>query len=221
MLEYRLARDSGRLPHEPDLGRSGTEHPEMSRFFHTLVIVGAGISAAACGGQSESHSGGEGAEGGGGSSGKGAGGAPASGGSATSGGTSAGTGGVILAGGTGGTGMTGAFPDPELPTSRWDCSNSYSGCADVLGVTAHELTGDCPVDETLPRSAADCASDELYTCMLAVTATGEPLLTNCNCTDRSDEDCGGCWSLKHYNGEPVSCTPSLKICECAYTGILR
>lgn len=232
----------------------------MSRFFHTLVIVGAGISAAACGGQSESHSGGEGADGGGGSGGTGAGGAAANGGSAASGGTgaggtaggggsggtiatggtggggagrggtsgsggsSAGTGGLVLGGGTGGTGMKGPFPEPELPTSQWDCTNSFTGCVGVLGVTAHQLTGDCPVDETFPKSAADCASDEIYTCMLAVTATGEALLVNCECMyggSAGDDRCLGCISLRHRNGEPVSCEPSLKICECAYTGILR
>jgi hypothetical protein len=57
--------------------------------------------------------------------------------------------------------------------------------------------------------------------MLAVTATGEPLLVNCDCTYAGADNCGGCRSLRNRDGAPVSCTPTLKICECAYTGILR
>jgi len=228
----------------------------MSRFFHTLVVAGAAISAAACGGKSESHDGGEGATGGaGGSGGTGLGGSAASGGTAAYGGTGggatagggssggtvpatggtgggggagrgggAGTGGLIVgggAGGTSGTGVIGPFPEPKFPTSQWDCTNSYMGCVGALGVTAHQLTGDCPVDESLPRSAAYCATDEIYSCMLAVTTLGEAVLVNCQCWTRYDDACAGCISLNHRNGEPVSCTDSLKICECAYTGILR
>jgi hypothetical protein len=95
------------------------------------------------------------------------------------------------------------------------------GCVPALGVTAHQLTGDCPLDGTLPRSAADCATDEIYSCMLAVTTLGEAILVNCQCWTGGEYACLGCSSLNHRNGNPVSCTPSLKICECAYTGILR
>jgi len=244
----------------------------MSRFFHTLVVVGAAISAAACGGKSESQGVGEGANGGAsGSGGTGTGGNAASGGSSASsgkggganggsanggsanggsgggdggtvsttggtggsghggtsgvGGSNAGTGGIDLGGGSGGKGgmsSTGPFPKPELPTSQWDCTNFYSGCVDALGVTAHQLTADCLVNDSLPKSAADCGVDEIYSCMLAVTVSGDPVLVNCDCWATGGEDaCLGCISLNHRNGEPVSCTPSLKICECAYTGILR
>jgi hypothetical protein len=234
----------------------------MSRFFHTLVVAGAAISAAACAGKSESHDGGEGAAGGaGGSGGMGVGGGAASGGkaagsgtggrgtagsggsggSAGSGGTTggtgagragrgggagvggggAGTGGLIIGAGTGGTGVTGPFPEPKFPTSQWDCSGSYTGCVEALGVSAHQLTGDCPIDATLAQSAADCATDEIFSCMLAVTPLGEALLVNCQCLAGGEDACVGCISLGHRNGVPVSCTPSLKICECAYTGILK
>ena len=231
----------------------------MSRFFHTLVVVGAAISAAACGGQSESHPGGEGATGGsGGSGGTGAGGDSASGGSAASSGSgdgarggssgtsgtgTGGSGGSILpitggtsgvggnggtsgtaAAGTGGMSTTGPFPEPELPTSQWNCRHSFVSrdCVETLGVTAHQLSEDCPIDETLPKSADYCATDEIYTCVLAVTVSGEPVLVNCDCWQYSiGYPCVGCSSLDLYNGAPVSCEPSLKICECAYTGILR
>jgi hypothetical protein len=181
----------------------------MSRFFHTLVVVGAGISAAACGGKSQSRDGDENAAGSGGTGAAGRAGNGATGGAETGGGA-----------GTGGMGTTGPFPEPQVPTSQWDCFNSFMGCVDALGVTAHRLTGSCPVDETRPTSAADCATDEIYSCMLAVSVSGEPLLVNCDCWP-AEFACDSCISLDSRNGAPVSCTPTLKICECAYTGILK
>jgi len=185
-----------------------------SRFFHALVVAGAAISAAACGGRSESTSGDDDA-------GNGAGG---------SGGTAAGGSGGV---GTGGSvGGTDAFPEPS-PTAQWDCSGAsrgepsdpvgpvHQGCVDVFGVTAERLLQDCPVDPTFPKSAADCTSTELFTCNLAVTVGGDPVLVNCTCEDQSRFGCQVCFALDRRNGPPVSCTPELKICECAYTGILR
>lgn len=180
-----------------------------SRFFHALVVVGAAVSATACGGRSENQPDGEATGGGAGDVG----------GSGTAAGSSnaSGAGG----GGTAGTGGRGPFPEPTLPTAQWDCRDSFSGCVDALGVTAHQLTGSCRVNESGPTSAADCPSGGILTCALAVTVSGEPVLVNCECWPGGESACGGCSSLNGRNGTPVSCTPELKICECAYTGILR
>jgi len=212
--------------------------PEVrgARFFHALVVVGAAVSATACGGRSEQRPSGEGAGGGtsgnggdaaatggtlandGSGSGSGAAGAGGAGSAAGEGGRAGAT---STAGGKAGAGGIGPFPEAELPTSQWDCASSYSGCVDALGVSAHQLTGSCPVDATRPKSAADCSADEIYSCELAVSVSGEPVLVNCWCQPGVGSPCAGCVSLNHRNGEPVSCAPSLKICECAYTGILR
>jgi len=219
-----------------------------SRFFHALVVVGAGISAAACGGKSEGTSGEDGASngtgGGGGTAASGAGttqggsGGSAAGGSTGgsmggTGGSAGGTGGSgSVLGGMGGTQPTGPFPDPG-PTAQWDCRGVVpseaggpsvplsDGCVDVLGVTAAHLVDDCPVNPMLAKSAAECTSAEIFTCRLAVTVDGASVLINCDCEMRYEDGCGYCTSLDQRYGDPVSCTPELKICECAYTGILR
>jgi hypothetical protein len=188
------------------------------RFFHALVVVGAAISAAACGGKSEGTSGDDTAGNGGGGTG------------GSLGGTG-GTGGDIVLGGMGGTQPTGSFPEPG-PTAQWDCSGNVpsepgvplaDGCFNVLGRTAASLTDDCPVDPTFPKSAAECTSDEIFTCILAVAVDGVPVLVNCTCETlfEGTNTCSYCTSLSRHYGPPASCTPELKICECAYTGILR
>jgi hypothetical protein len=166
------------------------------------------------------------------------GGASSGGGSATvTGGTSAGGSSATVTGGssatvTGGTGTMGGtagaagkpvgpLPEPG-PTAQWDCRQLTHDCTDVLGTTASVLMTDCPIDPTLPKSQADCESGELFTCNLAVTAGGSPVLVNCDCIEDAPGTCAGCYSLAWTTyGLPVSCSDSLKVCACAYTGILK
>ncbi|HEX6273095.1 MAG TPA: hypothetical protein VFZ53_08650 [Polyangiaceae bacterium] len=193
----------------------------MSRLFQALVVAGAAISASACGGKSSevANDDDDGNPMGGSSGASGA--APTGGASPTGG-----VGGAAPTGGMAGT-STGGTGGPVLPApgrgAQWDCSLATPdpACVSVLGTTASSIPEECPVDATRPRTAADCASGELFTCVLGVTPSSELLLVNCYCQPSSAYSCESCTNLAHLHGEPAFCDGVTKVCACAYTGILR
>jgi hypothetical protein len=93
----------------------------------------------------------------------------------------------------------------------------------MLGTTATVLTGDCVVDPTRPKTAADCSAVGLFSCSLAVNAAGEALLVNCECVPGNYScETYDCRALFNYrNGPPAACDGVSRVCECAYTGILK
>lgn len=188
----------------------------MSRLFHALVVAGAAISASAtaCGGKStESNSDGDDGSTGGKS---GAGGTDPTGGAAPTGGV----GSVAPTGGAAGSSGVGGLPEPGRG-AQWNCQPTSPECVEVLGTTASLIPDECPVDPTRPRTAADCAPGELFTCVLAVTPSSELLLVNCYCEEASSYSCDACSNLSFYHGAPAYCDGLRKVCACAYTGILR
>jgi len=206
----------------------------MSGFFQALVVGGAAISAAACGGQSAhavddpGGAGTSGLTGAGATGGVGAtGGAGAQGGAGSGGVSASGMGGlgaqagvgVIELGGQGGAGGVGPLPDLDA-TAQWNCTGVATGaCVDVLGTTALKLESDCAVDPLRPRSAADCGETQRFSCYLAVTAAGDLTLVNCVCQDGLD--CGICTNpVGRGYGPPAECAGGREVCACAYTGIL-
>jgi hypothetical protein len=205
----------------------------MARLFHALVVVGSGISAAACGGQSvaqEENDGGRAGNhgragaggagndaGGAGGAGNGAGGAGNGGlgGAGSSGAPSGGAGNGATSGdGTGGTGVV-------TPNPQWNCEGYYDVCEAVNGTTTARLTSPCPLEPDRPTSAEDCGDNQHFTCYQA-TLDGNLGLVNCECLDAYDNFCAWCTGIDHGAfGDPVSCDARTKVCGCAYTGILR
>ena len=180
----------------------------MSRLFHTLVVVGASLSIASCGGKSgRDRDGDEGSSGG----------AP-SGGSGGTGGT--GSGGVLIA--TGGVAATedgGALPD-QATLSQWSCAGLFDYCSVLDGQRAWLLRTHCPVDARRPREAADCAEDESYQCHRVSWRSEVALLVNCDCVSRPDAGCAECPTLQGPDYTPaVYCDESTTLCGCAVTGI--
>jgi hypothetical protein len=207
----------------------------MARLFNALVLTGAAISASACAGKSTRSEGEEAGAGGsagttGGDSGSPSGGT-ATGGSQNTGGvppTGGTTGGTIPTGGvstggsttTGGTAGVAGLPEPGS-RAQWNCEFLVPDrvCVDVLGTTATPIPDMCPVELDRPRSSADCAAGERFTCILAVTPSSELTLVNCRC-EPGDYTCYGCTNLSQLHGEPAYCDGVRKVCACAYTGIL-
>jgi hypothetical protein len=197
----------------------------VSRLFHTLVVAGAAISASACAGKSSRTDGdGDGGTSAGGGSGSGA---VAGNGGTTTGGTGPAGGGAGPAGGSAGSpgGNTGLGGLPEPGTrAQWNCEGlvTYNECVALPGTTATPIPESCPVETDRPRSEADCDAGAIFTCVLAVTPSSEPVLVNCHCdvVDASQR-CAACSNLEQRHGEPVYCDGVRKICACAYTGILR
>ena len=115
----------------------------------------------------------------------------------------------------------GGLPEPGS-RAQWNCSGLVPdrACVDVLGTTATPIPDSCPVEPERPRSAADCAAGELFTCVLAVTPSGELTLVNCYC-EPSPSSCSDCSNLSGLHGGSAYCDGVRKICACAYTGILR
>jgi hypothetical protein len=207
----------------------------MARLFNALVVVGSGISAAACGGQSVAQeendggragndgragAGGAGNDAGGasgaGTAGTGAGGAGNGGlGGAGSSGAASGAGNGAASGdGTGGTGSV-------TPNAQWNCSGYYDVCEAVNGTTAARLTSPCPLEPDRPTTAEDCGANQRLTCYQA-TLDGNLGLVNCECADTFDNFCSWCTGIDYgAYGDPASCDDQLKVCACAYTGILR
>jgi hypothetical protein len=218
----------------------------MSRLFHALVVVGAGVSTAHCGSRLiDTGDFGASGTGGGTKDGdgtpKGAGGVGPSAGGSTN--TGVGAAGTIVAGGGGGQGGggsagTGGIPFvpeggdatqglPDGPTvGQWDCSGSACatrptsiGLAGVL--TPREA---CPVDPSRPRGPNDCASNEFFECRAAEWTDGASIAVNCQCVPTVPVgDCNACEPLPGQRGllNPISCVFPRKLCPCtAYTGIL-
>jgi hypothetical protein len=222
----------------------------MSSFFHTLVVVGAGLSLANCAGKArgEEHAGG-GGNNGGGNSGAGGGGAgrptggTSSAGTVGSGGTAA-SGGSISIGGTvssGGSISTGGSVSsggsipfdggvevggmPGMPTTQVYCDPQSFDCTSTnLGdavVSAVALYEfSCVIDPSRPTSAADCGPGQEFRCMIAVFQE-QTLLVNCEC---SAANAGASCQCPEDAGciEAVNeiCTPGVSLCGCARTCIL-
>jgi hypothetical protein len=184
----------------------------VSRLFHTLVVVGAGLTTASCAGKSEHAPQGKGAGGdGAGSDGAGRGGAS---GHANAGGDAGdGSDGTLSVGGARNTG------DPELgPEAQWDCSAQFGACLANQGAFIGDRA--CPVDPTRPASAEDCADGELFSCFIAATSETESIMVNCSCAPAPGGPCEACvWP----DGRTVSsgtCSGDTRVCPCAVTGIL-
>jgi len=197
--------------------------PQRHRFFRAMVLMG-GSLAVGCGGTATAGSadpgggGGDGGSGGpGGSGGSGSGGAGGSGGPGGSGGF------VIDAGvGTGGSVARDGGPMPCVP-AQWDCSSASPSCSfDPMG---YELPQGCACDGTRPRSEAECAANESFTCLKAAYVAGEPLTNpvsfECSCVP-SQESCDLMCREAFDNGATyptcelgVDEPPSTVLCGCA------
>jgi hypothetical protein len=195
----------------------------MSRLFHAIVVMGAGVSVSSCGGQVAGAGDGDASAGGGG---RGANGTPGGGGSS---GTFMGTGGLGGAGGvTPPVVDAGVAPDAamELATvAQWDCTNN--ACATHAFengfINTLNITSPCAVDLARPRTAADCADGEWFQCTLAYL-DDQPIEVNCLCTPPSPT-CDLCAPQGPRPGafasSPFRCGAHTKLCSCpAYTGIL-
>lgn len=195
----------------------------MSRLFHALVVMGAGVSVSSCGGHLAGGDEPDASTGGG----AGAGGTHGAGGLGGSSGFSGigggGTGGSTGTGGTPGTigvpapfadaGVTTGDPLRPAPYAQYDCSTSSCVSYAAKG-GAYLITNPCSLDATRPKSAADCPGGLWFECTLALVGTGL-FAVNCQCTMR---DCSSC----DNGAPPLQCEGSAKLCPCfAYTGILK
>jgi hypothetical protein len=190
----------------------------VAKLFHSLVVLGAGISGAACGGTTTISSGGTPDH----AAGSGNGGAGAGGVRQSSGGRS-GVGGQLILIGTGGIGTGGSFDAGSLPDAgtlaQWACSPYLLECGSISssGLTSFLLRTACTVHPELPRSAADCRPSELFECYVA-SFQGREVLVNCDCTPKSDA--GECYCVSpRYEFIPAQCSDHSSLCGCAFTGI--
>lgn len=207
-----------------------SDQPSMSRFFHSLVVFGAGISLSGCGGKTtddRQHT----DQAAGGSSGFGSGGFASTGGSTQLGfgGTGGGAGGdstgIIIGTFQPADPPKDAGPIPDGATlAQWDCSDQAYGC-EYLGGMGGALVGlheACPVDESRPRTASDCSSAQWFECDAAIL-NGRQVAVTCRCTPRGDGGVGcndGCISLNTGQYQPsLLCVNHSKLCGCAVTGI--
>lgn len=203
----------------------------MSRFFHSLVVMGAAISASNCGGKAREGTlrNIDGVAGSGGSTG--AGGHSATGGARVGGfrgdggrasGGAMGSGGPLAAGGYAVDDAGGVFlPDPGT-LAQWSCEGLFAGCSySADAVSRRQLLNQaCPVDRIRPRSAADCPIDQVFQCRGAVwSSTQTPIAVECECVPASD---AGCFCQVPVYGEvPAVCTERERLCGCALTVILH
>jgi hypothetical protein len=146
-------------------------NPRIRSLFHTLVVVGASVSA--CGGKSaSSNDEGEatraGSGGVAGSGGAGAGGTPSVAGTPAVAGTPGGGG----AGAAGSGGAAGALPGALTceATTQWHC----------LNYTTNE---GCACDPSAPKSPADCESEFAFTCDGELYVMGGNALVGCSCLE--------------------------------------
>jgi hypothetical protein len=199
----------------------------MSRLFHTLVVFGAGAALSGCGGQTRDSTNIAGPNGGGAG---GAGGETGAGGISSSGGRIA-QGGNPATGGTVGTGGA-MLPDP--PTlAQWSCETLFQDCTSLNtagGTTmGFLLNSPCPIDPKRPRTPADCTG--WFECDLA-SFQGTSVAVDCHCVPVDPNGCNQpsglspCDALTsqpwyRLSRQTDSCVDPVKLCGCAYTGILR
>lgn len=124
------------------------------------------------------------------------------------------------------SGAAGGLPDPG-PSAQWNCEGVSGGCVSgtsgpYAGVgTALLVTKDCPVESNRPRQASDCGEGEEMLCHLAVDAEGKQKLINCECEPVDDAGCTQCVSITGQTVNALLCRDGIKVCPCAFTGILR
>lgn len=194
----------------------------MSGLFHTLVVYGAAVSLAGCGGnvssgtnQSGTPDGNEGRDGGN-SEGAGSGGAgssraaggvanagAASGGASSKGGASS-NGGVTLDPSSGGAPAAGGTPgaggliEPPNKLSDFDPRDlAQWDCSeqftDCSGGAFVIESPACPADTTRPRQPSDCSPDEWFECLRANTGpSSATVYVNCACVPMADGTCMPC-----------------------------
>jgi len=196
-----------------------------SRLFHTLVVVGAGVTVSSCGGKTQSEAAnGESSAGPGGN-------ATNTGGQAghkeinpvfTT--DTSGVGGgvivlddasIVLVGAGGGSVVIG-------PSSQWTCTTFEDQCTG-LEIDGSYLSAyapqSCSWDSTRPRSSAECAPEQWFACELASYA-GQVLPVNCACVPMGDAGC----DPADCRGDPrtrnlITCFDHSRLCGCAVTGI--
>ena len=123
-------------------------------------------------------------------------------------------------------GAGGAVLDPG-PSAQWNCEGLGATCqtgtsGPYAGLgTAVLLTKDCPVEANRPRQVSDCAEGEELLCHLAVDTEGKQKLVNCECEPVDDAGCTQCVSITGQTVGALGCRDGIKICPCAFTGILR
>jgi len=191
----------------------------VSRLFHSIVVVGAGLSASGCGSGEKTGSAGAG------------GGASGAGGNESAGGGVQTEGGIGINGSGGNHGETTVRLELEAGVdltglgtfSQWSCTVG-ARCTVVLVdsqnyLPAEALSEPCPSDMNRPRTAADCSGNEWFTCQLAVW-NEQPIAVNCACVAETDAGCDleGCYDSKL--GGFATCWEHSKLCGCAFTAIL-
>jgi hypothetical protein len=188
----------------------------VASLFHSLVVLGAGISGAACGGTTIA-SGGKldevaGTAGGGSRA------AGQNGGQSAitgNGGAGSGSGGALLIGGS--PPMEPLTPLPDAGTlAQWSCSTD--SCANASnGLRPFSFSQACPVDPQRPRTASECTDSEWFQCFVGAIG-GTEVLVNCSCVPKSDAGCV-CMSGDVGVQFPSQCADHNMLCGCAYTGI--
>jgi hypothetical protein len=195
----------------------------MSRLFHTLVVFGASAALSGCGGRTtdstdirDPHGGGAGGSGPGGT-----------GGDSSAGGVSS-NGGRVANGGNIGTGGT-MIPDPTF--AQWSCETLFQDCSQAPGsnIPTFLLDTPCPIDPKRPRDPHDCP--EWFECDVA-SFQGTLVTVDCHCVPVDPDGCqhpvglSACEALTsdtwyRLSRQTGSCIDPVKLCGCAYTGILR
>lgn len=113
------------------------------------------------------------------------------------------------------------------PSAQWNCEGMGTTCqtgtsGPYAGLgTALLLTKDCPVEADRPRQVSDCSEGEEMLCHLAVDTEGKQKLVNCECEPVDDAGCTQCVSITGQTVGALGCRDGIKICPCAFTGILR
>jgi hypothetical protein len=176
--------------------RHGITKPSMSRFFHALVVFGAGVSLSGCGGKTHTE------------------GLPdsGSGGSSATGGTdSSGSGGNSLA--SGGS-DSGSILDPAT-FAQWSCTGIDANCVydSAPPSVDMKLHAACPIDPKRPRYPADCRPGEWFECDAALFQ-GKEIAVDCRCTQGdAGVGCTVCAEDTPFR-RVVSCGNREKICSC-------
>jgi hypothetical protein len=201
----------------------------MHRLFHSLVVCGAGLTLAHCGGKSTDDEG-DTERGGSGSGASASGGSQPGGSGASAGSPSRGGSGGYDPGGvagslsaTGGTGniagIGGSPPQPDGPTEQWACVFSEQWCGSYDPTIVPLL--DCKRDTARPVSQDDCPPDTRFSCMNGYV-NAEVVPFQCDCVAITPGTCG-CPELDAdcFRGSPPNECPDTSFCGCVYTCILK